>query len=162
SQAVLVKLLEKIINYLDFVLLSALLQMFLLRLMNQKSPDLCSLLQPDVHPGNCWAFRGSTGFLVIRLSMRVLPSAFTLEHIPKALAPSGTLHSAPRDFAVYVRERWRAFINLRERGKLLGTYTYDQDGDAVQTFAVSVLSNWGHEEYTCMYRFRVHGTPGDV
>lgn len=73
--------------------------------------DVKSLLQPDVHPGNCWAFRGATGFLVIRLSMRVLPSAFTLEHIPKALAPSGTLHSAPRDFAVYVRERWRAFIN---------------------------------------------------
>ncbi|XP_005752840.1 SUN domain-containing protein 1-like [Pundamilia nyererei] len=129
-----------------------------------------AVIQPDVHPGNCWAFRGSTGFLVIRLSMRVLPSAFTLEHIPKALAPSGTLHSAPRDFAVYGLAN-----ESRERGKLLGTYTYDQDGDALQTFAVSeenseafqiievqVLSNWGHEEYTCMYRFRVHGTPGDV
>lgn len=22
---------------------------------------------------------------------------------------------------------------------------------------VRVLSNWGHVEYTCMYRFRVHG-----
>ncbi|XP_063338472.1 SUN domain-containing protein 1-like isoform X2 [Pelmatolapia mariae] len=129
-----------------------------------------AVIQPDVHPGNCWAFRGSTGFLVIRLSMRVLPSAFTLEHIPKALAPSGTLHSAPRDFAVYGLDN-----ESRERGKLLGTYTYDQDGDALQTFAVSeendeafqiievqVLSNWGHEEYTCMYRFRVHGTPSDV
>uniref|UniRef100_A0A3P9C6G5 SUN domain-containing protein 1 n=1 Tax=Maylandia zebra TaxID=106582 RepID=A0A3P9C6G5_9CICH len=129
-----------------------------------------AVIQPDVHPGNCWAFRGSTGFLVIRLSMRVLPSAFTLEHIPKALAPSGTLHSAPRDFAVYGLAN-----ESQERGKLLGTYTYDQDGDALQTFAVSeengeafqiievqVLSNWGHEEYTCMYRFRVHGTPGDV
>ncbi|XP_042069079.1 SUN domain-containing protein 1 isoform X6 [Haplochromis burtoni] len=129
-----------------------------------------AVIQPDVHPGNCWAFRGSTGFLVIRLSMRVLPSAFTLEHIPKALAPSGTLHSAPRDFAVYGLAN-----ESRERGKLLGTYTYDQDGDALQTFAVSeengeafqiievqVLSNWGHEEYTCMYRFRVHGTPSDV
>ncbi|CAI5657937.1 unnamed protein product [Oreochromis niloticus] len=129
-----------------------------------------AVIQPDVHPGNCWAFRGSTGFLVIRLSMRVLPSAFTLEHIPKALAPSGMLHSAPRDFAVYGLDN-----ESRERGKLLGTYTYDQDGDALQTFAVSeendeafqiievqVLSNWGHEEYTCMYRFRVHGTPSDV
>lgn len=129
-----------------------------------------AVIQPDVHPGNCWAFRGATGFLVIRLSMRVLPSAFTLEHIPKALAPSGTLHSAPRDFAVYGLAN-----ESRERGKLLGTYTYDQDGDALQTFAVSeengeafqiievqVLSNWGHEEYTCMYRFRVHGTPSDV
>lgn len=26
----------------------------------------------------------------------------------------------------------------QERGQLLGAYTYDQDGDAVQTFAVTV------------------------
>ncbi|XP_035764695.1 SUN domain-containing protein 2-like, partial [Neolamprologus brichardi] len=97
-----------------------------------------AVIQPDVHPGNCWAFRGATGFLVIRLSMRVLPSAFTLEHIPKALAPSGTLHSAPRDFAVYGLAN-----ESRERGKLLGTYTYDQDGDALQTFAVSVSRGAG-------------------
>ncbi|XP_042369796.1 SUN domain-containing protein 1-like, partial [Plectropomus leopardus] len=60
-----------------------------------------AVIQPDVHPGNCWAFRGSAGFLVIRLSMRILPTAFSLEHIPKTLAPSGALHSAPRDFSVY-------------------------------------------------------------
>lgn len=129
-----------------------------------------AVIQPDIHPGNCWAFRGSTGFLVIRLSMRILPTAFTLEHIPKALAPSRTLHSAPRDFSVYGLHE-----ESQERGKLLGTYTYDQDGDALQNFPVTedndeafqiievqVLSNWGHEEYTCMYRFRVHGTPSDI
>ncbi|XP_047464968.1 SUN domain-containing protein 2-like isoform X3 [Mugil cephalus] len=125
------------------------------------------VIQPDVHPGNCWAFRGATGFLVIRLSMRILPSAFTLEHISKALAPSGTLRSAPRDFSVYGLKD-----ENQDKGKLLGTYTYDEDGDALQTYAVTeqndesfqiievqVLSNWGHQEYTCIYRFRVHGTP---
>ncbi|KAF0025958.1 hypothetical protein F2P81_022839 [Scophthalmus maximus] len=129
-----------------------------------------AVIQPDVHPGSCWAFRGSTGFLVIRLSMRILPSAFSLEHLPRALAPSGALHSAPRDFAVYGLDDER-----QDRGKLLGSYTFDQDGDSLQTFAatkendetfqvieVQVLSNWGHQEYTCMYRFRVHGTPRHV
>uniref|UniRef100_UPI0037E98165 SUN domain-containing protein 1-like n=1 Tax=Semicossyphus pulcher TaxID=241346 RepID=UPI0037E98165 len=127
------------------------------------------VIQPDVHPGNCWAFRGSTGFLVIRLSMRILPSAFSLEHIPKTLAPSGTLRSAPRDFSVYGLED-----EGQERGKLLGTYTYDEDGESLQTYPVSeneqvfqvievqVSSNWGHPEYTCLYRVRVHGTPADV
>ncbi|XP_026206311.1 SUN domain-containing protein 1-like isoform X2 [Anabas testudineus] len=128
-----------------------------------------AVIQPDVHPGNCWAFRGSTGFLVIRLSMMILPTAFSLEHIPKSLTPSGTLLSAPRDFGVYGLDD-----ENQERGKLLGTYTYDEDGEALQTFPVTeendrafqiievqVLSNWGHEEYTCMYRFRVHGTPSD-
>ncbi|CAK6982588.1 uncharacterized protein LOC128381804 [Scomber scombrus] len=126
-----------------------------------------AVIQPDVHPGNCWAFRGSTGFLVIRLSMRILPSAFSLEHIPKNLAPSRTLHSAPRDFSVYGLDDER-----QEKGKLLGSFTYDEDGEALQTYSVTeeneqtfqiievqVLSNWGHPEYTCMYRFRVHGTP---
>nr|XP_033466609.1 SUN domain-containing protein 1-like isoform X6 [Epinephelus lanceolatus] len=129
-----------------------------------------AVIQPEVHPGNCWAFRGSTGFLVIRLSMTILPTAFSLEHIPKTLAPSGALHSAPQDFSVYGLDD-----ESQERGKLLGTYTYDEDGEALQTYAVAeendqpfqiievkVLSNWGHQEYTCMYRFRVHGTPADA
>ncbi|XP_036937287.1 SUN domain-containing protein 1-like isoform X5 [Acanthopagrus latus] len=129
-----------------------------------------AVIQPDVHPGSCWAFRGSKGFLVIRLSMRILPTAFSLEHIPKALAPSGTLRSAPRDFRVYGLDD-----ESQERGELLGTYTYDEDGEALQTYPVTeesdrafqvievqVLSNWGHPDYTCMYRFRVHGTPGDL
>ncbi|CAF90990.1 unnamed protein product, partial [Tetraodon nigroviridis] len=128
-----------------------------------------AVIQPDVHPGNCWAFRGSSGFLVIRLSMPIFPTAITLEHTPKALSPSGKMHSAPRDFSVYGLDD-----ENQERGHLLGVYTYDQDGDAVQTFTVSevyerpfqlvevqVTSNWGQPDYTCLYRIRVHGTPAD-
>ncbi|XP_038125629.1 SUN domain-containing protein 1-like [Cyprinodon tularosa] len=128
-----------------------------------------AVIQPDVHPGNCWAFRGSKGFLVIQLSMRILPTAVTMEHIPKSLAPSGTLRSAPRDFSVYGLQTER-----QERGKLLGNFTYHENGEDLQTFPIAendeafqiievqVLSNWGHPEYTCMYRFRVHGTPSAV
>ncbi|XP_037836801.1 SUN domain-containing protein 1 isoform X8 [Kryptolebias marmoratus] len=129
-----------------------------------------AVIQPDVHPGNCWAFKGSKGFLVIQLSMRILPTAVTMEHVPKVLAPSRTLRSAPRDFSVYgLRDE------SQEEGKLLGSFTYEEDGEDLQTFSVSeenhesfqiievqVLSNWGHPDYTCMYRFRVHGTPSDV
>uniref|UniRef100_A0A672FT88 SUN domain-containing protein n=1 Tax=Salarias fasciatus TaxID=181472 RepID=A0A672FT88_SALFA len=124
-------------------------------------PDPAVPPQPDVHPGNCWAFRGSSGFLVIRLSMRIRPTAVTLEHISRALAPSRQLLSAPRDFSVYVRAGAAPGLDheSEERGTLLGTFSYDQDGDALQTFLVTVLSNWGHPDYTCLYRIRVHGTP---
>ncbi|XP_077406305.1 uncharacterized protein LOC144038059 isoform X5 [Vanacampus margaritifer] len=128
------------------------------------------VIQPNVHPGNCWAFRGSTGFLVIRLSMRIVPTAFSLEHIPRVLAPSGTISSAPRDFRVFGLDD-----GGQERGTLLGSYTYQEDGEALQTYDVTeenerpfqiievqVLTNWGHQEYTCMYRFRVHGFPRDA
>ncbi|XP_066544961.1 SUN domain-containing protein 1 isoform X3 [Amia ocellicauda] len=125
------------------------------------------VIQPDVYPGNCWAFKGSQGYLVIRLSLTILPTSFSLEHIPKALSPTGNITSAPRDFTVYGLED-----EYQEEGKLLGQYTYSEDGESLQTFAVTeqnekayqiieirVLSNWGHPEYTCLYRFRVHGEP---
>ncbi|XP_073671958.1 SUN domain-containing protein 1 isoform X2 [Paramisgurnus dabryanus] len=123
------------------------------------------VIQPDVHPGNCWAFKGSTGFLVIGLALKIVPTAFSLEHIPKSLSPTGNISSAPREFSVYGLEE-----EYEEDGQLLGQFTYDDEGDALQTFSVTeevkssfqiiemrVLSNWGHPEYTCMYRFRVHG-----
>ncbi|XP_028268304.1 SUN domain-containing protein 1 isoform X6 [Parambassis ranga] len=125
------------------------------------------VIQPDVYPGNCWAFKGSQGYLVIRLSLRILPTSFCLEHIPKALSPTGNITSAPRDFTVFGLED-----EYQEEGKLLGHYTYEEDGESLQTFPVKeqndktfqiievrVLSNWGHPEYTCLYRFRVHGEP---
>ncbi|XP_062331366.1 SUN domain-containing protein 1 [Osmerus eperlanus] len=125
------------------------------------------VIQPDINPGNCWSFRGSSGYLVIRLSMKIRPSAFSMEHIPKALSPTGRISSAPRQFTVYGLDD-----ESQEEGKLLGNYTYVEDGDALQTYPVSeenvdayqiveirVLSNWGHQEYTCLYRVRVHGEP---
>ncbi|XP_047635327.1 SUN domain-containing protein 1 isoform X11 [Phacochoerus africanus] len=124
-------------------------------------------IQPDMYPGNCWAFRGSQGYLVVRLSMKIQPSAFTLEHIPKTLSPTGNITSAPKDFAVYGLED-----EYQEEGQLLGRFTYDQEGESLQTFHIPkrpesafqivelrIFSNWGHPEYTCLYRFRVHGEP---
>ncbi|XP_052466842.1 SUN domain-containing protein 1 isoform X4 [Carassius gibelio] len=123
------------------------------------------VIQPDVHPGNCWAFKGSQGYLVIGLSMKILPTAFSLDHVPKSLSPTGSISSAPREFSVYGLDD-----EQQEEGQLLGQFVYNEDGDALQTFLVSeevsrgfqiiemrVLSNWGHPEYTCLYRFRVHG-----
>ncbi|NP_001128825.1 SUN domain-containing protein 1 [Pongo abelii] len=126
------------------------------------------VIQPDIYPGNCWAFKGSQGYLVVRLSMMIHPAAFTLEHIPKTLSPTGNISSAPKDFAVYGLEN-----EYLEEGQLLGQFTYDQDGESLQMFQalkrpddtafqiveLRIFSNWGHPEYTCLYRFRVHGEP---
>ncbi|XP_038675639.1 SUN domain-containing protein 1-like isoform X8 [Scyliorhinus canicula] len=125
------------------------------------------VIQPDVYPGNCWAFKGSQGYLVIRLSIEIYPSAFTLEHIPKSLSPAGNISSAPKDFSVYGLDD-----EYQEEGTIFGKYTYNEDGGTIQTFLVRdeslksyqivelrIFSNWGHPEYTCLYRFRVHGIP---
>ncbi|XP_016085846.1 LOW QUALITY PROTEIN: SUN domain-containing protein 2-like [Sinocyclocheilus grahami] len=127
-----------------------------------------TVIQPELYPGKCWAFRGSQGFLVISLSYPVRITHVTLEHLPKELSPTGRIDSAPKDFAVY------GMSDETEDGKLLGTFTYDQDGEPIQTFKLAeaseiysmtelrILSNWGHLEYTCVYRFRVHGEPSFV
>ncbi|XP_051904874.1 SUN domain-containing protein 1 isoform X1 [Hippocampus zosterae] len=125
------------------------------------------VIQPDMYPGNCWAFKGSQGYLVIRLSMMIRPTSFCLEHIPKVLSPTGNISSAPRDFTVFgLSDEYQV------EGEFLGNYTYQEDGDSLQIFPIKeptektfqimevrVLSNWGHPDYTCLYRFRVHGEP---
>uniref|UniRef100_A0A8C5KJL6 Sad1 and UNC84 domain containing 2 n=1 Tax=Jaculus jaculus TaxID=51337 RepID=A0A8C5KJL6_JACJA len=81
---------------------TALLSLFGIPLWyHSQSPRV--ILQPDVHPGNCWAFQGPQGFAVVRLSARIRPTAVTLEHVPKALSPNSTISSAPKDFAIFVR-----------------------------------------------------------
>ncbi|XP_035696227.1 SUN domain-containing protein 2-like isoform X2 [Branchiostoma floridae] len=124
-----------------------------------------TVIQPDVHPGNCWAFRGSEGYMVIQLSGVVRPTSFSLEHIPKSLSPTGQIDSAPKDFTVYGLED-----ESQPEGDLLGNYTYDDNADPLQYFPVQatdvkpypivelrILSNHGNPDYTCIYRFRVHG-----
>nr|XP_036862844.1 SUN domain-containing protein 2 isoform X3 [Manis javanica] len=145
---------------------TALLSLFGIPLWyHSQSPRV--ILQPDVHPGNCWAFQGPQGFAVVRLSARIRPTAVTLEHVPKSLSPNSTISSAPKDFAVFGLDE-----DLQQEGMLLGQFTYDQDGEPIQTFyfqdpkmatyqvvELRILTNWGHPEYTCIYRFRVHGEP---
>ncbi|XP_046502629.1 SUN domain-containing protein 2 isoform X3 [Equus quagga] len=145
---------------------TALLSLFGIPLWyHSQSPRV--ILQPDVHPGNCWAFQGPQGFAVVRLSARIRPTAVTLEHVPKSLSPNSTISSAPKDFAIFGFDE-----DLQQEGTLLGQFTYDQDGEPIQTFyfqdpkmatyqvvELRILTNWGHPEYTCIYRFRVHGEP---
>ncbi|KAF3853035.1 hypothetical protein F7725_013723 [Dissostichus mawsoni] len=110
------------------------------------------------------SYRGSSGVLVLRLSMSVSPSSFSLEHVPRSLSPSGSSSSAPRDFRVYGLQD-----EEEEEGKL-GSFRYDQtessadeqNGSWFQVVELQVLSNWGNPEYTCLYRFRVHGSPADT
>ncbi|XP_052124291.1 SUN domain-containing protein 2 isoform X1 [Frankliniella occidentalis] len=125
-----------------------------------------TVIQPGMHPGECWAFVGSQGYLVIQLSHRIRVKGFTYEHISPVLLPTGKMNSAPKEFSIY---------GLSTEGDptpvLLGDYHYLQNSTSMQFFPVQqsnapplqlieiqVKSNHGNINYTCMYRFRVHGT----
>ncbi|XP_059512169.1 SUN domain-containing protein 3 [Myotis daubentonii] len=127
-----------------------------------------SILQPDVHPGRCWAFPGSQGHALIKLAGKIVPTSVTMEHISERVSPSGSISSAPKEFSVHG-------ISKECEGEeiSLGRFVYNKTGTTVQTFELQhevsepllcvklrILSNWGHPKYTCLYRFRVHGHPG--
>ncbi|KRZ15430.1 Mitochondrial uncoupling protein 4 [Trichinella zimbabwensis] len=123
------------------------------------------VIQPGIVPGECWAFKGSVGSLVIKLSGVINVTSFTYEHVSKFIATDGNIESAPREFEVY-----GLMSKHDENPQLLGQYTYDDMGDPLQHFPVTatnttpvpivefkIIRNYGHPKYTCLYRFRVHG-----
>ncbi|NWT24891.1 SUN5 protein, partial [Cardinalis cardinalis] len=124
-------------------------------------------------PGNCWAFKGHQGQVVIKLPARVYLTAITLQHISKDASPSGTIISAPKDIAVSVSLLGTSggVDADREEETLLGVFTYNVEKNPTQTFPLKnmllprafshvkllVKSNWGNPWYTCIYRVKVHG-----
>lgn len=123
------------------------------------------VIQTSMAPGECWAFIGDTGRLVIKLSAPIVPTYFHYEHISKSLSREGDIRSAPKDFKVLGLED-----ENDPEGVELGNYIYLDNNVPLQRFEVEVktgkkfqfielvvLSNHGHPDYTCLYRFRVHG-----
>ena len=124
-----------------------------------------TILQPGSAPGQCWAFRGSYGTVVIKLSSPIFISAVTIEHISSLLSPDGHIHSAPATLSM-------AGLTPGDNLSSLLNFTYSASGDPVQTFwlgdeartqrfetvELTVHKNHGHPDYTCLYRVRVHGT----
>eukprot|EP00095_Tigriopus_kingsejongensis_P006721 snap_masked-scaffold25_size650667-processed-gene-5.22 protein:Tk06721 transcript:snap_masked-scaffold25_size650667-processed-gene-5.22-mRNA-1 annotation:"hypothetical protein AaeL_AAEL007475" len=124
------------------------------------------MLQPGANPGQCWAFKGSHGSVVVQLSEEIHVHAVTLEHMAKMVAPTKLIDSAPQRFAIFGLR-----TSHDEDPVALGNFTYRDNGIAIQTFPVDpqhreqifrivelkVLSNHGNILYTCIYRLRKFG-----
>ncbi|EHB11319.1 Sperm-associated antigen 4-like protein [Heterocephalus glaber] len=134
-----------------------------IRLWNYaQPPDV--ILEPNMTPGNCWAFVGDRGQVTIRLAQKVYLSNLTLQHIPKTISLSGSLDTAPKDFIIYGME------SSPGEEVFLGAFQF-QPENTIQMFPlqnhqprafgavkVKISSNWGNPRFTCLYRVRVHGS----
>ncbi|XP_011061829.1 PREDICTED: SUN domain-containing protein 1-like [Acromyrmex echinatior] len=139
----------------------------------QNTPRAMIQYQTGVLPGECWAFKGSSGSVVIRLLGHVHVSGVSLEHISSLISPTGETATAPKDFSVWVS----GLSDLDDKKPFsFGSFMYDNTGSPLQYFEVQVEhnrnrgkkaydiievkvhSNSGNPEYTCIYRIRVHGT----
>lgn len=129
-----------------------------------------TMLTSDMSLGNCWAFDGAHGFVLIRLPSPVAPDSFSVDHIHRSIAPN--IGSAPRLFTVrgfhadqrsvalaYAEELIQRIRNslssgslkphnagelppkVIDRGQLLAEFEYKVDGQNVQTFHVSDSEN---------------------
>jgi len=116
------------------------------------------ILQPVSKPGQCWAFVGQTGSVVIQLAKQVKMASVAIEHI----RPSPDLSSAPQKVEVFDHVLGRSLLNA--------TYSISDTSSSLQIFPMTngflpvvsklrfeIHSNWGHPDYTCIYRVRVHG-----
>ncbi|OWZ18941.1 hypothetical protein PHMEG_0006890 [Phytophthora megakarya] len=127
-------------------------------------------LSETMEMGSCWGVAGSSGRLSVKFSQQIVVDSITIDHIPAQIASD--FSSAPKEFRVL----GISGHPLRETVEFIpfGNFSYASNGPASQTFKLTsmlskrsaidgitleVLSNHGHPEYTCLYRFRVHGQP---
>ncbi|KAL1197076.1 SUN domain-containing protein 1 [Cardamine amara subsp. amara] len=138
------------------------------------------MLSPSFgEPGQCFALKGSNGYVQIRLRGPIIPEAFTLEHVAKSVAYDRS--SAPKDCQVsgWLQGQGQESSDETEKMQLLTGFSYDLDRSNAQTFNIldssstglvdtvrlDFTSNHGSNSHTCIYRFRVHGRapdPGSV
>uniref|UniRef100_A0A8C0JVR9 Sad1 and UNC84 domain containing 5 n=1 Tax=Canis lupus dingo TaxID=286419 RepID=A0A8C0JVR9_CANLU len=134
-----------------------------IRLWNYaQPPDV--ILEPNMTPGNCWAFSGDRGQVTIRMAQKVYLSNLTLQHIPKTISLSGSLDTAPKDFVVYGMEgspREEVFLGafqFQPENIIQMFQLQNQPARAFGAVKVKISSNWGNPRFTCLYRVRVHGS----
>ncbi|KYQ46822.1 SUN domain-containing protein 1 [Trachymyrmex zeteki] len=121
-----------------------------------------------IQPGVCWAFQDFPGYLLIQLRSFIYVTGFTLEHVSKLILPNENMSSAPRKFNV-----WGLLNENDLEPVMFGEYEFTYSDESLQYFPVQnteinkpyeyielrIRSNHGQLNYTCLYRFRVHGRP---
>ncbi|KAL6264084.1 hypothetical protein P5V15_004163 [Pogonomyrmex californicus] len=121
-----------------------------------------------MQPGICWAFQDFPGYLLIQLRNIIYVTGFTLEHVPRSILPNENMSSAPKKFNVWGLTNENDFEPV-----MFGDYEFVNSDENLQYFPVQnteinkpyeyvelrIHSNHGQLDYTCLYRFRVHGRP---
>ncbi|KAM0947933.1 putative SUN domain-containing protein [Dioscorea sansibarensis] len=133
------------------------------------------MLEPSFgEPGQCFALKGSTGFVDIKLRTAIFLKAITLEHVSESVSYDRS--SAPRTGRVYgwTQSEVTDAINETQLMLRLLDFEYDLEKGNVQTFdmdpytmtivdtvRLEITSNHGNSVQTCIYRLRVHGLEAD-
>ncbi|KAH7050577.1 UNC-like C-terminal-domain-containing protein [Linnemannia elongata] len=125
------------------------------------------VIQPEMNPGDCWPMQGGWGQVAIQLAKRVVVTEIVIEHVdPRIALHRGT---APREIEIWQQQQPIGPCDGSKDGDRIGEA--ETEIETVRRFSiplskqnvpaygivVRVLSNWGHPDFTCLYRVRVHG-----
>jgi len=125
------------------------------------------VLEPVRRSGDCWPMEGSEGYLIFKLSKPIEVTHIRMDHIDQRVSTKP--NTTPKNFKISVsKTKGGPFEDLP-----LVSSKYVIDGGASQIFQTEeeaskklgfvnfvkfdILSNYGNEFYTCLYRLRVHG-----
>ncbi|XP_058445730.1 klaroid protein-like [Malaya genurostris] len=125
----------------------------------------CCIIENEC-AGKCRAFYGSSGAIIIMLMGPIFVEAVAFEHPPKNILPNLSIQSAVRKFSIW----GLSSTSLESNNFFFGNFSFEPHMDFVQLFnltlrsskpyrfvRLNVESNHG-ADYTCIHRFRVHGT----
>eukprot|EP01083_Nonionella_stella_P313158 1122860_1 len=135
-------------------------------------PPRDTTITPVTTSGVCHALKGKDGRLMIKLRTYISPTRIMYEH---ALNTPIT-KSMPRYFKVYgisEKDKSQQMIPLSpdvfEYDRKIIDYEHIQGfdlklpssapKDGINVIVIDVFENYGLRAYTCLYRFRVYGTP---
>jgi len=134
-----------------------------------------TMLEPSIEVGQCWPMAGTNGTVVVELGRDLQITSIGVQHIPRSLAPDPTTAPKKLRFYGYTANQWdKAPTNKIPEGELLGSLDYQVRSSTQEDLAqyvhpmkdtrykyvrLEVLNNYGNPNYTCLYRFHVHGKP---
>ena len=121
-----------------------------------------TLLESSRNPGECWGMKGKSelipghsGFVEIALARKIVPKLVVIRHADKSSLYKDGYKSAPRD------------VEVLHSKEILGKIVVDPEtakgelvlGNSlpVDKLMVRILSNWGNDDWTCIYKIEVYG-----
>lgn len=118
--------------------------------------------QQPLELGKCWAFKGTSGVIAIKLATPTVPASFALDHARTLARGFGDFRSAPYSFRVVGYK-----TEVEADGSFhLGSFAYNADGPQrfpaipapvpVSVVKLFIDDNHGASNYTCVYRFAVY------
>ncbi|KAJ6249701.1 klaroid [Anaeramoeba flamelloides] len=124
-------------------------------------------LDSSLRLGDCWPLPGSNGNLTVELANTISIDSFAIDHSLETKYEKNS--SAPKNFRIFYYDLHDKYL---QSPKLILNNEFDFDSGfskkiyyqgkkeiITRVIKLEILDNYGNQNWTCLYRFRVYGFP---